>query len=219
MSWGALRAEASGLSLPRRRESSSSSRGLSRSRAFDIRFATAESLSLARPRESNQREGRPASAPASQVREPEPGFSTAHPVLTKTRVHPCTRPLRGLIVSVSPLPRGPEKQRQEQPFLTFPYKQGKGQSLSTTLLTSSLACRGRLGWGRSCSWVPWERRVAEVERGYRRVRGGERRACLRPWMAEFAPPPDSEQRSRTWLPLREDRRIYRRCADFGLTRR
>src|SRR5690606_22497212 len=37
------------------------------------------------------------------------------------------------------------------------------------------------------SLIPWERRVAQVERGCRRVRGGERRACSRPWMAEFAP--------------------------------
>src|SRR5690606_33568619 len=106
-------------SIPRRQEPSSSSRGLSRSTAFDIRFATAESLSLACPRESNQREGHPTSAPASQVREPEPGFSTAHPVLTKTRVHPCTRPLRGLIVSVSPLPRGPEKRRNFRLFCSW----------------------------------------------------------------------------------------------------
>ena len=31
-----------------------------------------------------------------------------------------------------------------------------------------------------CSLIPWERRVAEES-------GGERRVCLRPWMAEFAP--------------------------------
>ncbi len=60
--------------------------------AFGIRFAAVESLSLACPRESNQREGHPTFAPATRVREPEPGFSTALPVLTKTRVHPCTRP-------------------------------------------------------------------------------------------------------------------------------
>ena len=59
-----------------------------------------ESLSLEWPRESNQREGHPASAlsgrPARKVREPGSGFSTGHPALAKRSRHPCRLPLRGL---------------------------------------------------------------------------------------------------------------------------
>jgi hypothetical protein len=59
-----------------------------------------ESLSLEWPRESNQREGHPASAPCGhpvrKVREPGPGFSTGHPALAKRSRHPCRLPLRGL---------------------------------------------------------------------------------------------------------------------------
>ena len=59
-----------------------------------------ESLSLEWPRESNQREGHPASAlsgrPARKVRDSGPGFSNGHPVRAKRRCHPWQRPLRGL---------------------------------------------------------------------------------------------------------------------------
>jgi len=44
------------------------------------------------------------------------------------------------------------------------------------------ACAGTTGGELQLlgSWVLWKRRVAQED-------GGERRACLRPWMAEFAP--------------------------------
>ena len=74
-------------------------------KSFHCPFGPASYFSLLVQRNSSQKKGHPAFAPASRVREPEPGFSTAHPVLTKTRVRPARAP-SGLIVSVSPLPRG-----------------------------------------------------------------------------------------------------------------
>ncbi|HET6605017.1 MAG TPA: hypothetical protein VFG21_12555, partial [Xanthomonadaceae bacterium] len=47
----------------------------------------------------------PSGPTALRVRVGRPGFATAHPALVQTRVHPCTRPLRGLIVRPPPLRR------------------------------------------------------------------------------------------------------------------
>jgi len=65
-------------------------------------------------RKVTQREGHPGwrfpSIHGRKVRESVPGFSSGPPARAKRRAHPWARPLRGLIVPVSPPPRGPEEQ-------------------------------------------------------------------------------------------------------------
>ena len=136
-----------------------------RSRAF-VRHRRPSSFLLLVQEKPNQREGHPAFAPALRVCESEPGFSTVLPELTKTRA----RPVRARCAALS-----------------SPTHRYRGDPKSTSLLLLPLFAGE--GWDgvTLALWIPWERRVAQVERGYRRVRGGKRRACLRPWMAEFAP--------------------------------
>src|SRR5690606_10864233 len=47
-------------------------------------------------------------------------------------------------------------------------------------LTANEGPKKRRNLQACCSWLPWERRVAEEA-------AGERRACLSTWMCEFAP--------------------------------
>ena len=72
--------------------------------------AARESLSLACPRESNQREGHPTwrfpGIHARKVREGRPGFSTGHPAPAKNDRHPCRSPC-GPVDRPSPPHRGP----------------------------------------------------------------------------------------------------------------
>ena len=72
-----------------------------------------ESLFSVWPEKSNPKRGHPAwrlpPIPGRQVREPEPGFSAAHPCAVEKASASCRCPLRGLIDSDSPPHRGPEE--------------------------------------------------------------------------------------------------------------
>jgi hypothetical protein len=89
-------------------------RQLARLPRASVLLPEAGSLSLACPRESNQREGHPHLAPAGlsarQVREGRPGFSTGLPAPAKRDRRPADPPA-GLIVHPSPPHRGPEHQK------------------------------------------------------------------------------------------------------------
>jgi hypothetical protein len=155
------------------------------------RPTAAESLSLVSPRESNQREGDPDEAPS--LREGTRrgcGVSRRYiPVPTRNSRTSCARPF-GLILRPAAASYGTQDQEQWQEQRQEPPRH----------FTRRLASCADKNWARMTIVTRWDparavdlavdldRALALWSRRWRRAAqpdGGERRDCLRPWMAEF----------------------------------
>jgi len=152
------------------------------SRRFRAATAARVTFLLRGQEKSNQREGHPGwrlpSIPGRQVREPGPGFSSGHRARAKRHRLPWRCPLRGLLVSASPPPRGParagahrarQKQQQQHPTSTLPCKQGREATAARGLAVAVASARReraalpgapmarRAGAGKSAGWPEWIR--------------------------------------------------------------